>query len=92
MPPPRSPWSADLYMRRFVLGSKMLGLERTLRTRPVTYADDVVILCRRSKGRSRPADSLREIMGKLKLTAFGCRLNVFNTFLILTRRNRLTSS
>ncbi len=31
-------------MRRFVLGWKMLGLERSLGTRIVTYADDLVIL------------------------------------------------
>jgi hypothetical protein len=32
-----------------VLGWKMFGLERTLGTRLVTYADDLVILCRRGK-------------------------------------------
>ena len=31
-------------MRRFVLGWKMFGLERTLGARLVTYADDLVIL------------------------------------------------
>jgi RNA-directed DNA polymerase len=34
-------------MRRFVLGWKKLGLERSLGTRLVIYADDLVILCRR---------------------------------------------
>ena len=33
-----SPLLANLYMRRFVLGWKMLGLERSLGTRIVTYA------------------------------------------------------
>jgi retron-type reverse transcriptase len=37
---PLSPLLANLYMRRFVLGWKMLGLERTLGSRLVTYADD----------------------------------------------------
>ena len=37
---PISPLLANIYMRRFVLGWKMLGLERTLGTRLVTYADD----------------------------------------------------
>jgi hypothetical protein len=37
---PISPLLANLYMRRFVLGWKMLGLERSLGTRIVTYADD----------------------------------------------------
>jgi RNA-directed DNA polymerase len=46
---PISPLLANLYMRRFVLGWKMLGLERSLGSRIVTYADDLVILCRRGK-------------------------------------------
>ena len=46
---PISPLLANLYMRRFVLGWKMLGLERSLGTRIVTYADDLVILCRKGK-------------------------------------------
>ena len=58
---------ANLYMRRFVLGWKMLGLERSLGTRIVTYADDLVILCRRGKA-EEALSRLREIMGKLKLT------------------------
>jgi len=44
---PISPLLANLYMRRFVLGWKRLGLEERLGTRIVTYADDLVILCRR---------------------------------------------
>src|SRR5215211_2846478 len=64
---PISPLLANLYMRRFVLGWKMLGLERSLGTRIVTYADDLVILCK--KGNAEEAlQRLREIMGKLKLT------------------------
>jgi RNA-directed DNA polymerase len=64
---PVSPLLANLYMRRFVLGWKKLGLEQSLGTRIVTYADDLVILCRR--GRAEEAlQRLREIMGKLKLT------------------------
>ena len=64
---PISPLLANLYMRRFVLGWKKLGLERRLGTRIVTYADDLVILCR--KGNADEAlQRLREIMGKLKLT------------------------
>ncbi len=64
---PISPLLANIYMRRFVLGWKMFGLERTLGTRLVTYADDLVILCRRGKAEAA-LQSLREIMGKLKLT------------------------
>ena len=54
-------------MRRFVLGWKMLGLERSLGARLVTYADDLVILCGRGKA-EEALRRLREIMGKLKLT------------------------
>jgi RNA-directed DNA polymerase len=39
---PLSPLLANIYMRRFVLGWKKLGLERSLGTRLVTYADDRV--------------------------------------------------
>src|SRR5215467_1895978 len=64
---PISPLLANLYMRRFVLGWKMLGLERSLGSRIVTYADDLVILCRKGKA-EQALQRLREIMGKLKLT------------------------
>ena len=49
-------------MRRFVLGWKMLGLERSLGSRIVTYADDLVILCRKGKA-EEALQRLREIMG-----------------------------
>src|SRR5437016_14128631 len=64
---PISPLLANLYMRRFVLGWKMLGLEQSLGSRIVTYADDLVTLCRRGKA-DEALRRLREIMGKLKLT------------------------
>ena len=64
---PISPLLANLYMRRFVLGWKKLGLERSLGSRIVTYADDLVILCRKGKA-DEALQRLREIMGKLKLT------------------------
>jgi hypothetical protein len=54
-------------MRRFVLGWKKLGLETSLGTRLVTYADDLVILCRRGNAEAA-LHRRREIMGKLKLT------------------------
>jgi len=64
---PISPLLANLYMRRFVLGWKQRGLERSLGSRIVTYADDLVILCRR--GRAEEAlEHLHAIMGQLKLT------------------------
>jgi group II intron reverse transcriptase/maturase len=64
---PLSPLLANLYMRRFVLGWKKLGLEERLGTRIVTYADDLVILCRRGNAETA-LTRMRELMGKLKLT------------------------
>jgi RNA-directed DNA polymerase len=63
---PISPLLANLYMRRFVLGWKKLGLEKSLGTRIVTYADDLVILCRKGKA-EEALQRVHEIMGKLKL-------------------------
>ncbi|GAG90163.1 unnamed protein product, partial [marine sediment metagenome] len=64
---PISPLLANLYMRRFVLAWKKLGLDQRLGSCIVIYADDLVILCRRGK-----ADEallwMRRIMGKLQLT------------------------
>jgi hypothetical protein len=54
-------------MRRFVLGWKKLGLEKSLGSRIVTYADDLVILCRRGRAEVALAH-MRRLMGKLKLT------------------------
>jgi hypothetical protein len=45
----------------------MLGLEQSLGSRIVTYADDLVILCRKGKA-EQALQHLRELMGKLKLT------------------------
>src|SRR3954463_15240517 len=62
---PFSPLLANLYMRRFVLGWKKLGLEQSLGTRLVTYADDLVILCRRGSA-EEALQRLHEIMGRLR--------------------------
>src|SRR5213076_188110 len=64
---PISPLLANLYMRRFVLGWKKLRLEQRLGSRIVTYADDLVILCKKGKA-EEALQQLREIMSKLKLT------------------------
>lgn len=64
---PVSPLLSNLYMRRFVLGWKKLGLERSLGSRIVTYADDLVILCKRGKA-EEALQHMRAIMGRLKLT------------------------
>ncbi len=63
---PLSPLLSNLYMRRFVLGWKVLGHEKRLDAHIVNYADDFVICCR---GTAREADRvMRDLMKRLKLT------------------------
>ncbi len=64
---PISPLLANLYMRRFVLAWKQLGLDRRFGSCIVTYADDLVILCRRGKA-EEASRWMRAIMEKLQLT------------------------
>ena len=64
---PISPLLANVYMRRFVLGWKKLGFEQHLGSCIVTYADDLVILCRRGKA-EEALQKMRGLMGYLKLT------------------------
>lgn len=63
---PISPLLANIYMRRFVLGWKVLGYERRLRAQIVNYADDFVICCRGTAAETMAA--MRTIMERLKLT------------------------
>jgi group II intron reverse transcriptase/maturase len=63
---PLSPLLSNLYMRRFILGWKVLGHESRLDAHIVNYADDFVICCR---GRAEEAmAAMRAMMAKLKLT------------------------
>lgn len=63
---PISPLLSNLYMRRFILGWKVLGYERCWSARIVNYADDFVICC---KGRAEHAmAAMRSLMDRLKLT------------------------
>jgi group II intron reverse transcriptase/maturase len=64
---PISPLLSNLYMRRFILGWKKLGLDRRLGSQIVTYADDLVILCRRGKA-EEALYWMRTHMGSIKLT------------------------
>ncbi len=64
---PISPLLANLYMRRFLLGWKVLGHERRLQARIVNYADDFVICCRNGSGAAALA-TMRSMMERLKLT------------------------
>jgi RNA-directed DNA polymerase len=61
-----SPLLANIYMRRFVLGWRVLGHQRRLGACIVNYADDFVICCR--SGAERAMAEMRSMMGKLKLT------------------------
>ena len=62
---PISPLLANIYMRRFVLGWKVLGHERRLGAKVVNFADDLVICCR-GTGEEAMA-TLRRMMLQLKL-------------------------
>ena len=63
---PLSPLLSNLYMRRFVLGWRRLGYERQFGGRIVTYADDLVICCKR--GAEQALVGMRHIMQRLRLT------------------------
>jgi group II intron reverse transcriptase/maturase len=64
---PISPLLSNLYMRRFVLGWKVLGHARRFRAKIVNYADDFVICCPNGRAAEAMA-AMRGMMRKLKLT------------------------
>jgi group II intron reverse transcriptase/maturase len=63
---PISPLLANLYMRRVVLGWKVLGHAERFGAEIVNYADDLVICCRH--GAEEALRALRDLMVRLKLT------------------------
>jgi len=63
---PVSPLLANIYIRRFVKGWKMLGHETRLTACIVNYADDFVICCRGTGAEALAA--MRRMMGRLRLT------------------------
>jgi len=63
---PLSPLLANIYMRRFILGWKVLGHEQRLDAHIVNYADDFVICCRGAADEAMAA--MRGMMSKLRLT------------------------
>jgi len=63
---PISPLLSNLYMRRFILGWKVLGHQQRLRAKIVNYADDFVICCRGTADEAMHA--MRDMMQRLKLT------------------------
>lgn len=62
---PVSPLLSNLYMRRFVLGWKVLGHDRRLDAHIVNYADDFVICCRDTADEAMAV--MQHMMQKLKL-------------------------
>jgi len=63
---PTSPLFANIYMRRLIVGWKVLGHEKRLDAHIVNYADDFVICCRRASGEADRV--MRKMMQQLKLT------------------------
>jgi RNA-directed DNA polymerase len=63
---PLSPLLSNLYMRRFILGWKVLGHEARLDAHIVNYADDFVICCRGDAEQALAA--MRGMMARLRLT------------------------
>jgi RNA-directed DNA polymerase len=63
---PLSPLLANVYMRRFVVGWKVLGHEQRLDAHIVNYADDFVICCRGTADEAMTV--MRGMMSKLRLT------------------------
>src|SRR5215213_4523445 len=62
---PLSPLLANIYMRRFIVGWKVLGHEQRLDAHIVNYADDFVICCRGTADEAMAA--MRDMMSKLRL-------------------------
>ncbi len=71
---PISPLLSNLYMRRFVLGWKVLGHDRRLDAHIVNYADDFVICCRGTAEEAMAV--MQDIMRKLKLTVNGQKTHI----------------
>jgi RNA-directed DNA polymerase len=63
---PLSPLLSNLYMRRFILGWKVLGHEARFDAHIVNYADDFVICCRGHAEEAMAA--MRDMMARLRLT------------------------
>src|SRR5215813_4033247 len=63
---PISPLLSNIYMRRFLLGWKVLGHAARLNAHIVNYADDLTILCRGTADAAM--NTMREMMDRLKLT------------------------
>ena len=63
---PVSSLLANLYMRRFIVAWRLLGIEQRLDAHIISYADDFVICCRETGQQAHQA--MQKIMCRLKLT------------------------
>ena len=63
---PLSPFLSSVYMRRFLLGWKTLGIDQRLNAHIVNFADDFVICCRGTGAEAM--STMRRMMESLKLT------------------------
>ncbi len=70
------PSLSNLYMRRIVLGWKVLGHEQRLDAHIVKYADDNVICSRSSAAKALSVMTEIEMMSKLKLTVNEAKTHV----------------
>src|SRR5262249_29616396 len=71
---PISPLLSNLYMRRFILGWKVLGHEQRLDAHIVNYADDFVICCRGTAAEAQAA--MQGVMSRMKLTVNEAKTHV----------------
>jgi group II intron reverse transcriptase/maturase len=71
---PISPLLSNLYMRRFILGWKVLGHEQRLGAHIVNYADDFVICCRGTA--TQAMQTMQAMMARLKLTVNEAKTHV----------------
>lgn len=62
---PISPLLSNVYMRRFILGWKQQGWEKTLDAKIVNYADDFVIVCRHKA--QEALEKTEAIMKRIKI-------------------------
>lgn len=63
---PISPLLSNIYMRRFIVGWKKLGIEEKYQAYVVNYADDLVICCKEGSAVTA-LEIMRTMMAKLKL-------------------------
>ena len=70
---PISPLLSNVYMRRLVLGWKVLGHRDRLNAHMVNYADDLVVCCRKGRG-----EEARKALARI-IERLGLELNVAKT-------------